>query len=210
MPVVTPLPASEHLALPPGIYDAFQVGTLQSRDGDEFNIYAGLDHYMIEQLKERSLDASDTDIQRHTSDRQRFGEGSYEKWYGKKRTPFTLVHARTNALAGLVWFGPKPLGRKSLRYLSDSERADEHAQEDGGWHTIVYRSYAPFRGAGLMTAFTRFAINMYRRAYPGAKLWAGISDENLASRALITKLGFERDAGSSDEAAHWSAYILAS
>ena len=194
------------LAIP--IYTSVHLGTFQ-KNNNEFHIVAGLDRELIRQLRERSLDESDLDIQKNTSDKTRFGpEGAYEAWYGKGRTPFALVHKKSGALAALAWFGPKPLGRKSLRYLSDEELREESSQKETEWHTIVYRSYAPYRGTGLMTPFMRFAIDEYLKFYPEAKLWAGLSTENPASIALATKLGFKKSPEHYDEKEHWCALIL--
>ena len=139
MPEVNLLPIADAIILPPALYEGIVIGQMTSRDGLKFYITAGLDRALVAELKSRSLDLHDTEIQKNTSDRERFGEGSYEEWYAKGRTPFALVEQNTGALAALVWFGPKPLGRKSLRHLSPEELAEECRQPDTGWHTIVYR-----------------------------------------------------------------------
>jgi len=188
------------------IYESRTLKTITSKDGEVFTIILGLSKVLIEQLKAYSLDVSDTDLQANTSDRQRFGEGSYEEWYGKDRTPYALVdHA--GKLAALAWFGPKPLGRKSLRYLSAEERAQELQQQTGEWHTIVYRSYNPYRGRGLMTPFMRYVIADYKKRYPHARLWAGISTKNEASIGLAKRFGFIESVEHSDPKAKWCAMI---
>lgn len=176
-------------SLPLPLYDMRQVGSLVGDDGEAFSILIGLDQTLVEQLREKSL-ADDSAIQNNTSDRLRFGEGSYEEWYAKERTPFALVHTATNALAALVFFGPKPLARKPLKYLSPDERAKELSQEKSEWHTVAFRSYPPFRGKKLMKPFARFAIDHYLAAVPGSKIWAGIDTTNPASVALTKGLGF--------------------
>jgi hypothetical protein len=104
------------------------------------------------------------------------------------------VHEQSGQLAALVWFGPKPLGRKSLKHLSQSERAeDERAMDAENWHTIVYRSYNPFRGQGLMKQFVRMTMEVYLRSFPDARLWAGIYADNPASEGLAKALGFTVD-----------------
>lgn len=189
------------------MYECIEVGTLKSKDGEEFTVLAGLDKGLVEQLKTKSLDEGDIELQKNTSDRKRFGEGSYEEWYSKERTPFALVD-KSKALAAIAWFGPKPLGRKSLRYLSEAELAKEGAQDKTQWHTIVYRSYDPFRGRGLMTRFVQFALDTYRSAYPEAKFWAGMSTDNPASIGLASKLGFIVREDLADPEAHWMAMVL--
>jgi RimJ/RimL family protein N-acetyltransferase len=164
----------------------------------------GLDTALIEQLIAYSLDESDVDLQQHTSDRQRFGEGSYEEWYGKGRTPYALVSG-DGTLAALAWFGPKPIGRKSLRYLSEAELKEEYAQAAGDAHTVVYRSYGAFRGRGLMSGFMQFVIQDYKMRHPDAKLWAGVSSHNVASVALAKKLGFVYSEEYSDPDNNWAA-----
>jgi len=191
-------------ALP--IYTSEKIGTMSSKDGAPFDILIGLDEALVAQVRVHSLDTSDAELQENTSDHKRFGEGSYEEWYAKERTPYALVD-EAGKLAALAWFGPKPLGRKSLRYLSAEELAKESSQEKSEWHTIVYRSYAPFRGKGLMTPFVRKAMDDYLQRNPGAKLWAGISMKNAASVALAKKLGFVQKDEYVDTEAQWCAMI---
>ncbi len=198
-------PTGEAIPRPLPIHTMTKIGSLTAKDGEVFSVFAGADEAVVAQLKAYSLDASDAAIQDNTSDRARFGEGSYEEWYSKDRTPFSLIHDAAGKLAAFVWFGPKPLGRKSLKYLSDDERAKELEQKEDVWHTLVYRSYAPFRGKGIMGEFTRFAIDEYLKLYPGAKLWTGMSASNEASIALSTKLGFQRRDDLFDPEKNWVA-----
>lgn len=191
--------------LPVPMYETFSVEHFTSRTNDLFTVRIGLDKELIDQLKTYSLDTSDTDLQENTSDYERFGKGSYEEWYAKGRTPFALVHEKTGALAALVWFGPKPLGRKSLKHLSVEEREREGKVQEDVWHTIVFRAYHPFRGQGLMTSFAKMAIQTYKKYFPHAKLWAGINATNAGSIALAEKLGFVRESSLSDE--KWTAMI---
>lgn len=204
----TEITATEALKLPIPLYQMILMGTLKSRDGELFSIVAGLDEGLVAQLKAYSLDESDREIQDNTSDRARFGEGSYEAWYGKDRVPFALVHDESGKLAALAWFGPKPLGRKSLKHLTEAERAqDEKSLDADGWHTIVWRAYQPYRGKGLMTAFVRFAMDQYMAQYPGEKIWAGIYAENPASIALAEKLGFRILEAASDAQSHETVMV---
>ncbi|MBI5645147.1 GNAT family N-acetyltransferase [Candidatus Kaiserbacteria bacterium] len=194
------------IKLPLSICESERIGTLTSRDGEKFDVYVGLNKHYIAQLRERSLDDTDLDLQKNTSDKKRFGEGSYEDWYAKERTPFALVDS-SDHLAALMWFGPKPLGRKSLRFLSTEELEKEGSQEKTEWHTIVYRAYNPFRGRGLMTPFARMVIDAYRTVYPHVKLWAGMSMDNPASIALATKLGFVMRDDLSDQKDRWCTMV---
>lgn len=202
---ITPL-ATEQFSLPLPLYGMIKIGTLLSRDGEEFSVWIGADQNIVSQLKAKSLDESDIALQT-TSDRQRFGEGSYEEWYSKDRTPFVLTHG-ADTLAAFAWFGPKPLGRKSLRYLSEEDRAKELSQKEDVWHTLVYRSYAPFRGKGLMGEFVRFATEKYKEHYPNAKLWVGMSADNAGSVALATKLGYKRRDDLYDAEKNWVAMTI--
>lgn len=177
---------------------------MPSKTGEVFDIVIGLDHPLVDQLVSHSRNDEDDALHRHTSDRLRFGEGSYEDWFGKKRTPYALV-AKNGDLAAIAWFGPKPIGRKSLRYLSEEELKKEYALGDGDAHTVVYRSYPPYRGMGLMTKFMQFVINDYKVRHPNAKLWAGVSTHNEASVALATKLGFVYSEEYSDPSNDWAA-----
>ncbi|MDP3948936.1 MAG: hypothetical protein Q8Q17_03235 [bacterium] len=195
------------LSLPLPIYTSIVLASALSNDGEEFEIVAGLAKDQTEEIKKYALDESDTELQNNTSDRKRFGEGSYEEWYAKNRTIFGLIHKKTGALAAIVWLGPKPLGRKSLRYLSEKELKKENEQEVGQWHTLVYRSYNPFRGKGLMKDFARFAMKIYSVSYPDARYWVGFSEKNKASMALVSSLGFTISEEASDRPAGWLAMI---
>lgn len=188
------------------LFSIQKLDTISSKDGEEFTIMLGLDEDLIAQLRAYSLDMSDTDLQANTSDFKRFGEGSYEEWYAKDRTPYALVDKK-GTLAALAWFGPKPLGRKSLRYLSPKEIAEESKQDVSDWHTIVYRSYQPYRGKGLMSPFMQYVITDYKKRYPHAKLWAGVSTKNEASIALAKRFGFVISEKHSDPEAEWCAMI---
>ena len=188
------------------IYTSEPLGTIRARDGEDYNIHIGLDRLQVQELKEKSLDDSDTELQQNTSDRKRFGEGSYEDWYSKERTPYSLL-SRDGALAAIAWFGPKPIGRKSLKYLSEEELAKELQQPKSDWHTIVYRAYQPYRGKGLMVNFVRFVMDDYRKRHPDAKLWAGVNTKNQASMALAVKLGFKQSEEHQDEEVGWGVMI---
>lgn len=180
-----PLPA-----LPLPLYESHGLGTVNDRAGKAFDAYIGLSESMVAKLKERSLDLSDTELQENSSDYKRFGEGSYESWYGKGRTPFALIDPSTDALAAIAWLGPKPLGRDSAKHLSAEEaKQDERLLDAGDWHTVSFRSYPGYRGTGLMKGFLKLAVEMYKRGYPGAKIW-GITDRvNEGSARLLSSLG---------------------
>lgn len=182
------------------LFESREIGKAFGTTGTAFVIREGLDASGINQLKKHSLDTSDAELQK-TSDFERFGKGSYEDWYrSKERTLFALIEENTGTLAALAWFGPKPLGRKSMKHLSADERAeDERAMDSHNWHTIVYRSYPPFRGTGIMKDFVRFCMDTYLKRHPKAKLWAGIYGANPASIGLATGLGFAiRESSGSD------------
>lgn len=192
--------------IPLPLHTSAAIGKIMSESNETFNLIIGLDRNLVDQLKQRSLDTSDTDLQENTSDYARFGEGSYEEWYSKGRVPFALVHKETGALAALIWLGPKPLGRKSLKHLSPEERAqDERAMDSGDWHTIVFRAYNPYRGQGLMKGFAKEVIEIYKHYFPAARIWAGINAKNAASIALAEKIGLHKDEAVSDEA--WAAMV---
>ncbi len=193
--------------MPLPVYDMRPLGTLTDREGNRFAINVGMSNEIVTQLRGYSLDESDEAIQEHTSDRKRFGEGSYEEWYGKDRVPFVLIDEKTGVLAALVWFGPKPLGRKSLKYLTPDELAKESEQHEELWHTLVYRAYRPYRGRGLMTAFVGACIDIYLKTFPQAKLWVGIHAGNEASSALARKLGFKEREDLVDTNAGWLGMI---
>lgn len=190
---IKPYKLQEPLKFPLSLYESMPIAEAISDDGDSFVIVAGLDRHMAGQVKHYSLSEDDLELQENTSDKKRFGEGSYEEWYSKGRVPFALIHENSDTLTAICWFGPKPLGAKSMKYLSDEERAHEKelGAEAGDWHTISYRSYNPFRGRGHMKGFVQFCINTYLKAFPKAKLWAIFNSQNEGSIALAGKFGFK-------------------
>lgn len=196
---ITPKENIKSLKFPLPIYSIIHIADAVSRDGKEFSIVVGLDKDMIAQLKELSLDDNDVDLQKNTGDKKRFGEGSYEDWYKKGRIPFILVHKNTNALAALIWFGAKPLGKKSIKFGEGSEIVNKEKD----WHTLALRSYPPYRGKGLMKDFAKFTIDFYEKKFPNAKLWEGMDSRNNAIIKLNTELGFTTNEASSDRESNW-------
>ncbi len=194
-------------SLPLPLYSSIPLADAKSSDGEEFEITVGLAKKCADEIKEHSLDDSDEELQKNTGDRKRFGEGSYEEWYAKYRTPFCLIHKKTGTLAAFVWFGPKALGKKSLRLLSEKEAFEADGAESGQWHTFVYRSYNPFRGKGLMKDFSKFAMKIYSEKYPGVRYWVGVNPENKASIGLASSLGFSVSEENSDRSGGWLVMI---
>src|SRR3989339_556524 len=90
-------------SLPLLMYTNINIADATSKEGDNFSVFVGLDKEKVIQLKALSLDESDIEIQKNTSDRKRFGLGKYEDWYKKNRTPFVLVQKNTNKLAARIW-----------------------------------------------------------------------------------------------------------
>lgn len=183
--------------IPGPLFSASLIGTATNK-GETFDIFLGLNEAIATRLKMLSLNKDDESLQENTSDYERFGKGSYEEWYSKSRVPFVLVHRNSGNLAALVWFGPKPLGRKSLKHLTAEELAQEHKVESGDWHTIVFRSYPPFRGTGIMKEFAKAVTDIYLKYFPNAKLWAGVGRRNASSVILAEKLGYKIDESISD------------
>jgi len=113
-----------------------------------------------------------------------------------------LVHKETDKLAALVWFGPKSLGKKSLKF-GDEEK--DKVQND--WHTAVWRSYPSFRGKGLMKNLTTFVMDIYKEHYPDIGFWLGTDNRNEAMIMLGLKLGFKIDNENSDLSNNWQVMV---
>lgn len=173
----------------------------------EYRLYRGLSEEHVKQLQKYSVDLSDTELQNATSDYERFGCGSYEVWFLKGRTPYALVDSEFDALAAIIWFGPKTLGRPSLKHLSESDKAAELRHVHGDWHTSSYRAYGQYRGKGLMRTSVERAIKDYKVLFPHARLWLSIDSKNEASKKLAQKLGFIEDAELSDPSRHHYVYM---
>lgn len=203
---INELARTNSIRFPLPLYESVKIAEVE-HNGEQFEITLGLTKELARKLKERSLDDADEGL-KVTSDRERFGEGSYEEWYEKDRVPFALVYPKTGALAALAWFGPKPLGRKSIKYLSGVEHSeDEQKINSENWHTISYRSYPPFRGKGLMKKFAGFALDQYAIRHPNARFWAGTNIENHASMKLALALGFKPDEKTSDPKKNWLVMV---
>lgn len=169
-------------SVPLPLYESHNIADVVLVDGTECSLFLGLSQDHVQKLQERSLDTNDTAVQELTSDRKRFGEGSYEAWYKKGRVPFALVEKETQNLAALVWFGKEGLH-----------------DEEGDWHTIAYRSYEPYRGKKMMKPLTQHVFDIYKTYYPSAHFWAGIDAKNPASAGLALALGFEESATHSNK-----------
>ena len=181
------------MELPLPIYESYKIG-----EQDDFNIVVGLDKNLVAQLEKYSLDETDTELQKNTGDLARFGRGSYEDWYKKDRTPFALMHKNTNALAALVWFGPKPLGKKSMKFEGTKEVTTE-----SNWHTISFRSYPPFRGTGIMKNFSNFVLDFYKKEFPNVLFWTGTDSRNEPFKKLMFSLDFKPNEDASDLNSNW-------
>lgn len=188
---IRPIKTPKEFLLPPPIFTSEIIAEATAKGGALFRITLGLNEDGVQQIRQYALDESDEALAM-TSDRKRFGEGSYETWYQKNRTPFALIHAHTGKVAAFAWFGPKPLGKKSMKYLSQEEQHEDTVKANSeNWHTISYRSYGAFRGTGLMTPFVTYVTDFYTNAMEGAKIWAIINADNPASAALAQKIGFK-------------------
>lgn len=203
---ITPKKNVHSFAIPLPVFDCVQIADGVGRDGEEFDLFIGLDEEHVAQLRNLSLDKNDIDLQKNTGDRNRFGLGSYENWYEKSRTPFCLIHKRTNALAALVWFGPKELGKKSIKFGINSEETESYNMEDK-WHTISCRSYPSFRGKGLMKNFIQYAINVYKEKFPNIMIWAGTDNRNKPMIKVFSNLGFEINEENSDLPQNWLVMV---
>ncbi len=178
------------------IYETQKIGEIVRPDAS-YTMYTGLSNQHVNQLQAYSLDTTDTALS-VTSDRVRFGEKPYEDWFNKGRTPYSLVDTATDALAGLVWFGPKALGEKSMKFQAAGSENIAAAPNEV-WHTLAYRAYIPYRGGKFMKEFFLEAMKHYRALNPEAKLWAIIDIENPASTRLAESCGFVIDTEHSDE-----------
>lgn len=170
--------ADGSLSLPLSLYGRIDLTPLDGL-GAGLTMVIGLDRELAAQLKNYSLDMSDTALQAGTSDYKRFGTGSYEEWYAKGRIPFALVDEKGN-LAALIWVGIKP-PPSDIGYKSG---------EPDEWDTIAFRSYEPYRGRGLMTPFGSLVLTFFATHRSGRKLWLETNADNAAGLRLYEKLGF--------------------
>ena len=187
-----------HLSLPLPIYTSVIIADAICKRGEEFDVVVGLGEGYVEQLRKLSLDDSDEELQTNTGDKERFGTGSYEEWYRKNRTIFALIHKQTDALAALIWFGPKRFGEKSIKFGKGGSNAPEAI-----WHTVSVRSYPGFRGRGMMGNFLDFSMKFYKRFFIHIKFWAGMDARNPGVIKLLTDAGFEQNMENSDLIANW-------
>jgi hypothetical protein len=187
-----------NFTLPLPIFTSVHIADAICKRGEEFDVLVGLETKYVDQLKKLSLDESDTDLQENTGDAARFGTGSYEVWYKKNRTIFALVHKQTDMLAAIAWYGPKSLGKKSIKLVKETKDKEQKI-----WHTGSFRSYPLFRGRGVMKIFIEFSMNFYRRHFLNIKFWLGMDDRNGAMTKLASALGFEVDEKNSDLSENW-------
>ena len=167
------------IGFPVPMYTSTPIGNCE-KDGERFIVEIGLTREHVAELKAHALDEGDEELQNNTSDRKRLGEGAYDAWYAKGRTPFALVHEQSGKLAALAWFGAE---------VFEGAPKPPHGKE---WHTVAYRSYVPFRGKGLMKGFGRFSMDYYLALQPHAALWAGVHADNAPSIGLAEALGYTK------------------
>jgi hypothetical protein len=184
--------------LPLPVFSSIHIADAINKEGEEFDVLLGLDKKYTEQLKNLSLDKSDTDLQNNTGDFNRFGIGSYENWYKKNRTIFALINKQKDALAAIIWFGPKSLGKKSIKF---GEEGNDESQAE--WHTISLRSYSIWRGKKMMKNFAEFTLNFYKKYFAGVKFWMGTDDRNVAIIKIFSSLNFIVDEENSDLTENW-------
>ncbi|MEK7613955.1 MAG: hypothetical protein AAB439_03735 [Patescibacteria group bacterium] len=159
------------------LFELHDIGTVNTKSGVPLRVMQGLSETHLQQLKKYSLDTSDTELA-VTSDRKRFGTGSFEEWYAQGRTLYVAV-TPDDVLAGIVWCGPKALPTTDREFGEGSE-----------WHTVAYRSYGIFRGAGFMKKFCEMALAHYVTQNTGVRLYVQIACGNDASISLARSLGF--------------------
>lgn len=172
-PVLEDLGVDVSLPLP--IYSSKEIARMHMPEGTLLSAHIGLTENMAATLKAYALDDTDEELQGNTSDRRRFGEGSYEEWYAKERYPFVLVDDK-GALAAIIWFGP-----------------EKHPHgEPGNWNTVAFRSYPPYRGKGIMKPFSMFVIQKYLAMKQGSRIWLETGAHNVPAISLYEKLGFKK------------------
>lgn len=163
---------------PPPLYSSTVCGVLEHKEFGRLNIQYGLTRELIAQLTQKSLDLTDDELHRHTSDYLRFGVGSYEEWYAKGRHPFALTN-KEQELAALVWFGP-----------STSPACIDSDVPPQLWDTIAFRAYAPFRGRGLIKRFSEKVLSVHDALYPERPIWLHTRNGNVVAQSLYENLGF--------------------
>lgn len=184
MVTVTPLSIASSIKLPLPIFTSVPVARLVDDSGEQYAILAGVPEEIAQELRARSLDATDEALQSNTRDRERFGpDGSYEAWYEKGRFPLVLLNA-TNQLAAIAWYGRSPVPTDSAQPIDTA----------GEWDTAGYRAYGTFRGRGLMRPFIRFTLELHGDLFPGKKVWIETNADNTAGRRVFEGAGF-RDCG---------------
>jgi RimJ/RimL family protein N-acetyltransferase len=205
---IIPKEKVEDYSLPLPIYKSVRIADAIGRDGSEFEVWVGLSEKHVKELRELSADPSDEALQNFTGDRKRFVIGTYEYWYKNNRSIYALVHKRTDDLAAIIWLGPKPLGKKSMKF-SDELVDKEHDPKrmESNWHTISIRSYPKYRGKGMMKGFVRFVMDNYKNHFPHAKIWAGMDDRNVAIVKLLEALDYKISHEFSDIPEHWLVMI---
>ncbi len=197
---------AQDFSLPIPIFHEYIIGEAATDDSGDFFVVAGLSPDHVATLSARSFDTTDEVLQKYTSDYERFGIGSYEKWYAKNRVPFALITKKTGELAALIWFGPKPLGRRPIKRLSAAElNVDERTLDSGEWDTVSFRSYPPFRGKNLMVDFFTFVTDLWHTKHSGRRIWFGVEKKNAAGIGFAKKLGFVEDPRHEDT--EWAVFI---
>jgi hypothetical protein len=146
----------QELKLPPPASEVIHIADAIGRDGQEYDVYVGIEKKYFPQIKKFLLKENFVDLQ------------------AENQTAFSMVHKQTNALAAVILFAPEKL-----------------MMSDENWHRLAWRSYTPFRRRGLTANFLKYAIEIYIKNFPFAKIWTRIPLDRPAKIKLLEELGFE-------------------
>lgn len=173
--------------LPLPLYHREQIARASHETLGSMSVYMGLDEGDANQIKKYSLDLEDKALQEGTTDYQRFGIADYaERYQAKPRTSFILVSDKTAEIAAYIWFGPQKLPE-----LTIADGMEDVVAHEAQWYTSSYRTYGSYRGARIMTTFSKYIIDLYRDIYPDNPMWLAVQKDNQPAIKLYEKIGFE-------------------
>jgi hypothetical protein len=156
------------------------------------HLAAGRDHSLEDQLIAKSYQPHILKNTPNDAGSRFTNRAALEKWFAQDRELFWLL-GPTGDLAGIVWFGPKPLPLKI--------DLPEHPTE-----TFGLRLYEGYLGKGLSAAFFLQGLALAAKRKQGRgqavpAIWGVTDTDNAPARSVYARAGF-RDIDHNEHRVH--------
>lgn len=139
--------------------------------------------------------ASSVEIQKYTSDMERFADrNKFDTWLKKGRQIYVLVkNSQTDKkVVGIIWFGKKTMPQLGQLLPEFSSINLQKFQ-----FTFAIRMYGEGQGKGWASPFMQAALDKFVQTSdyknsPSAGFWLTTAQDNIAAIKVYEKIGFVR------------------